>query len=68
MRKESYTGDKFSDLVRIVGAPRAMVNDNAHTMTGKDWFKVLCVNCIDDHANEAYCQNHNFAERRGGGL
>ena len=47
---------------------RVMVNDNARTMTGNDWFEVLRTFCIDDHASEAYHQNQNLAERKGGNL
>ena len=47
---------------------RVMDNDNAKTMIGNTWFDVLFTFCIDDNANEAYHQNQNLIERRGGNL
>ena len=68
MRKESQASEKFCDLVRSVGAMRFMVNDNAKNMTGNAWFDILRTFCIDNHASEAYHQNQNLAERKGGDL
>ena len=68
MRKESQASEKFRDLVRSVGAMRVMVNNNAKTMKGNTWFDVLSTFCINDHASEAYLQNQNLAERKGGDL
>ena len=66
MRKESQANEKLRDLFRSVGAPRVMVNDNAKTMTGKAWLDTLRQFCVDGHCSEAYHQNQNLAERRGG--
>ena len=68
MCKESQASDKLSDLVRSVGAPRVIVNGNECMMTGKDCFKVLRTNCIDDYVSEAYHHNQNLAERWGKGV
>ena len=66
MQKDSQTSEKLCDLVRSVGAPRVMANDNVKVMTGHAWLKLLRTDCIDDHCSEACHQNQNLAERRGG--
>ena len=66
MRKESQASNCFRDFVRQIGAPRVIVNDNAKTMTGNNWLSVCRDFCIEDHNSEAYHQNQNLAERRGG--
>lgn len=68
MRKESQASTRFQDYVREIGAPRAIVNDNAKTMTGENWLSVCRTFCIEAHQSEAYHQNENLAERRGGML
>lgn len=68
MRKESQASEKLQDYVREVGAPRALVNDNAKTMSGDKWLSVARHFCIETHHSEAYHQNQNLAERRGGML
>ena len=37
-------------------------------MTGNDWSQVCCELLIEDNQSEAYNQNKNFTERRGGML
>ena len=66
MRKESQAADKLRDLIRSVGAPHVLVNDNDKAMMGNAWMDTLRQFCIDDHCSEAYHQNQNLAERRGG--
>ena len=68
MRKESQATSRLQDFVREVGATRAMVNDNAKVMTGESWLNTLRHACIESHTSEAYHQNQNLAEHRGGGL
>ena len=68
MRKESQASDKLRDLIRSIGAMKVMVNDNAKAMTGHAWLDTLRTFCIEDHCSEAYHQNQNLAERRGGDL
>ena len=66
MRKESQASNCFRDFVCQIGAPRVIVNDNAKAMTGNNWLSVCRDFCIKDHNSEAYHQNQNLAERRGG--
>lgn len=68
IRKESQASSKLADYIREVGAPRALVNDNAKTMTGESWMNICRRFCIETHNSEAYHQNQNLAERRGGML
>ena len=68
MCKESQASDKLLDLVRRIGAMKVMLNDNAKAMTGHAWLDILRTFCIEDHCSEAYHQNQNLAERRGGDL
>ena len=49
MRKESQASSMFQDFVREIGAPRAIVNDNAKTMTGTKWLEVCRDFCIESH-------------------
>lgn len=68
MRKESQGPSRLQDLIRDVGAARAIVTDNAKMMTGTKWKSILRANCIEGHTSEAYHQNQNLAESRGGQL
>ena len=68
MRRKSQCTSRFLDLIREVGAPNAMVTDNAREMTGEDWINICRQFCIESHSTEAYHPNQNLAERRGGDL
>ena len=68
MRKESQASYKLCDLVRSVGTIRVMINNNTNAMTGHAWMNILRTFCIEDHCSEAYHQNQNLAEHRGGDL
>ncbi len=68
MKRKSQAPSKFQDLVREVGAPNAMITDNARELTGDKWLEVCHTYCIEDHTTEAYHPNQNLAERRGGDI
>ena len=68
LRTESQVYPHFLDFIRQVGAPNVSVTDNAKVFLSEKWTNILRKYCIDDHQTEAYHQNGNLAERRGGGL
>ena len=65
MRKELQVNDKLRDLIRSVGTPHVVVNDNTKTITGKAWLDTLQTFCVDDHCSEVYHQNQNLIQLRG---
>jgi len=68
LKRESEVYDEYHDFIRQVGAPNVSVTDNAQVFVSKKWGDILRKYCIDSGTTEAYHQNGNPAERRGGDL
>jgi len=66
IRRESQAVGELQDIIREVGAPNYIVSDNAKIYSSSDWVKVLRDNVIESRFAEAYHQNQNYAELRGG--
>jgi hypothetical protein len=66
MHRESQAVGELQDIIREIGAPNYIVSDNAKVYRSSAWIKVLRDNVIESRFSEAYHQNQNYAELRGG--
>jgi hypothetical protein len=64
--RESQAVGELQDIIHKIGAPNFIVSDNAKVYQGSAWVKVLRDNVIESRFAEAYHQNQNYAELRGG--
>ena len=68
MKRKSEVPSTLEDYVQEVGAPNIIVYDGTKEATSNKWTNVLHHFCMDECSTEAYHQNQNLAERRGGNL
>ena len=54
------------DMSQDIGVPVILVKDGAKEMGGDDWLQAVCQLTIEEHILEAYHQNLNLVEQRGG--
>jgi hypothetical protein len=64
MRRESEGPAALEDLVRDIGAPTFLRNDNSKMQTGLKWRDVLRKYCIGEQTTEPHHPQQNPAERR----